>query len=67
MYPYYKKDMENGSLSEESALELLTCLWIKTLTVNKVRSQAHALSSAGTPPCIRMLQSVDRQPIKKMQ
>ena len=43
MYPYYKKDME------ESALELLTCLWIKTLTVNKVRSQAHTLSSAGSP------------------
>ena len=49
MYPYYKKDMENGSLSEESALELLTCFWIKTLTVNKVRSQAHTLSSAGSP------------------
>ena len=49
MYPYYKKDMENGSLSEESALEILTCLWIKTLTVNKVRSQAHTLSSAGSP------------------
>ena len=49
MYPYYKKDMENGSLSEESALELLTWLWIKTLTVNKVRSQAHTLSSAGSP------------------
>ena len=49
MYPYYKKNMENGSLSEESALELLTCLWIKTLTVNKVRSQAHTLSSAGSP------------------
>ena len=48
-YPNYKKDMENGSLSEESALELLTCLWIKTLTVNKVRSQAHTLSSAGSP------------------
>ena len=49
MYPNYKKDMENGSLSEESALELLTCLWIKTLTVNKVRSQAPTLSSAGSP------------------
>ena len=49
MYPYYKKDMENGTLTEESALELLTCLWIKTLTVNKVRSQSHTLSSAGSP------------------
>lgn len=30
-------------------MELLTCLWIKTLTINKVRSQAHTLSSAGSP------------------
>lgn len=49
MYPYYKKDLENGKISREEALELLTCLWIKTLTVNKVRSQAHTLSSAGSP------------------
>ena len=27
----------------------MTCLWIKTLTINKVRSQAHTLSSAGSP------------------
>ena len=45
MYPYY----HNDSISEEKALELLTNLWIKTLTVNKVRSKAHTLSSAGSP------------------
>lgn len=49
MYPYYIKDIREGSTTEEEALELLTCLWIKTLTVNKVRSQAHTLSSAGSP------------------
>lgn len=49
MYPYYKKDIDSGAISEEDALELLTCLWIKTLTVNKVRSQAHTESSAGSP------------------
>lgn len=49
MYPYYKKDIESGVLSKEDALELLACLWIKTLTINKVRSQAHTLSSAGSP------------------
>lgn len=49
MYPYYKRDIENGSITKEAALELLTCLWIKTLTINKVRSQAHTLSSAGSP------------------
>lgn len=49
MYPYYKKDMETHAITEAEALELLTCLWVKTLTVNKVRSQAHTLSSAGSP------------------
>ena len=34
MYPYYKADMDKELLTEESALELLTCLWIKTLTIN---------------------------------
>ena len=49
MFPYYKQDMEKGTITEPEALELLTCLWIKTLTVNKIRSQAHTLSSAGSP------------------
>ncbi len=49
MFPYYKKDMDAGKIAQEEALELLTCLWIKTLTVNKIRSQAHTLSSAGSP------------------
>lgn len=49
MYPYYIKDIKDGKITEEDALELLSCLWIKTLTVNKVRSQAHTLSSAGSP------------------
>lgn len=49
MYPYYIKDNNEKKITEEEALELLTCLWIKTLTVNKVRSQAHTLSSAGSP------------------
>ena len=49
MYPYYKKDKEEGKITDEEVLELLDCLWIKTLTINKVRSQAHTLSSAGSP------------------
>ena len=49
MYPYYNRDIKNGTINESEALELLTCLWIKTLTINKVRSQAHTLSSAGSP------------------
>lgn len=49
MYPYYNRDIKNGTIKESEALELLTCLWIKALTINKVRSQAHTLSSAGSP------------------
>ena len=49
MYPYYIHDIQEGVISEADALELLTCLWIKTLTINKVRSQAHTYSSAGSP------------------
>jgi formate C-acetyltransferase len=47
--PFYQQDRAAGRLSEEEAVELLDNLWIKTLTVNKVRSQAHTLSSAGSP------------------
>ncbi len=49
MYPYYIHDIRSKKITEDQALELLTCLWIKTLTINKVRSQTHTLSSAGSP------------------
>ena len=49
VYPYYASDLEKGIINEDKALELLTNLWIKTLTINKVRSQAHTFSSAGSP------------------
>ena len=49
MDPYYEKDLSEGKITEQEALEWLSCLWIKTLTINKVRSQAHTLSSAGSP------------------
>lgn len=49
MYPYYMADIESGEITRDEALELLTNLWIKLLTVQKIRSQAHTLSSAGSP------------------
>lgn len=49
IYPYLAADLEAGNITEEAAVEILTNLWIKTLTVNKVRSQAHTFSSAGSP------------------
>ena len=29
LYPFYKKDIENGTLTKEKAKELLCCFWIK--------------------------------------
>lgn len=49
MYPLYKKDIDAGKITRDEAIELLTCLWIKSLTVQKIRSQSHTLSSAGSP------------------
>lgn len=49
MYPYLKADLDKGTMTEDKAVELLTNLWIKTLTINKVRSQSHTYSSAGSP------------------
>ena len=48
VYPCYEASRARG-MTDEAAVELLTNLWIKTLTVNKVRSQAHTFSSAGSP------------------
>lgn len=49
MYDYYKRDIDSARITEAQAIELLTNLWIKTLTVQKIRSQGHSLSSAGSP------------------
>ncbi|MDQ0202892.1 glycyl radical protein [Pectinatus haikarae] len=49
MYPFFIKDIDKKRITKTDVLELLTCLWIKTLTINKVRSQAHTFSSAGSP------------------
>jgi len=49
VYPYLASDLSKGTITEDQAVELLTNLWIKTLTINKVRSQAHTFSSAGSP------------------
>lgn len=49
LYPYYKRDLEKGIETEESACELLTNLWLKTYTINKIRSWSHTQFSAGSP------------------
>ncbi|WP_195971019.1 glycyl radical protein [Clostridium thermobutyricum] len=49
LYPYLEKDLESGNITEDKAVELLTNLWIKTFTINKVRSWSHTQFSAGSP------------------
>lgn len=47
MYPYYKKDMEEGKLTREFAQELVDCIWVKLNDLNKVRDAASAEGFAG--------------------
>ena len=47
--PYYEKDLKEGRITEEAACELLTNLWLKTYTINKIRSWSHTRFSAGSP------------------
>lgn len=47
--PFYLKDLERGLETEETACERMTNLWLKTFTVNKIRSWSHTQFSAGSP------------------
>ena len=47
--PYYEADMASGVISEEEACELMCNLWLKTYTINKIRSWSHTQFSAGSP------------------
>lgn len=47
--PFYEKDLKSGKITESKAVELLTNLWLKTFTINKIRSWSHTRFSAGSP------------------
>lgn len=47
MYPYYKMDLDNGSLSREFAQELMDCIWVKLNDLNKCRDAGSAEGFAG--------------------
>jgi len=47
MYPYFKKDIDEGKITYEQAQELLDCLWVKFNDINKVRDAASADGFAG--------------------
>jgi formate C-acetyltransferase len=47
MYPYYKRDIEKGTLTREFAQELMDCIWVKLNDLNKCRDAASAEGFAG--------------------
>ena len=49
LFRFYKNDIINGKINEEFALELLENMWLKLLSVNKIRSWSHTRYSAGGP------------------
>ena len=48
LLPYFEKSRSQG-MTDDQALELLENLWIKTLTINKIRSAGHSKYQAGSP------------------
>jgi formate C-acetyltransferase len=49
LYPYYKADIDAGILSQEEALELLECIWIKFNEIVYMRNRNSARYFAGFP------------------
>lgn len=49
LYPYYKKDVENGTLTAEKALEIIECLWLKFNEIVYLRNKNSAKYFAGFP------------------
>lgn len=47
--PYYEQDLAHGTITEPQACELMCNLWLKTYTINKIRSWSHTQFSAGSP------------------
>lgn len=49
LIPFYKKDMEKGCLTEEAALEIMECLWLKFNQIVYMRNAHSAKFFAGFP------------------
>lgn len=49
LYPYYQRDIEEGRLSQQDALEILECLWLKFNQIVYLRNQNSAKYFAGFP------------------
>ena len=49
LYPYYKNDIEKGILTNEKALEIIECLWLKFNEIVYMRNSHSAKFFAGFP------------------
>ena len=49
LFPFYYQDKITAKISEEFASELLENMWIKLLSINKIRPWSHTRFSAGGP------------------
>jgi len=47
MYPFYRKDIENGAISDGEVLELLQCLRIKDMHINRTSGKLARQKNAG--------------------
>ena len=47
MYPFYSKDVETSSLNDEEALELLQCLRIKDMQLNRISGKLNRQKNEG--------------------
>ncbi|AEB06353.1 pyruvate formate-lyase [Coriobacterium glomerans PW2] len=47
--PFLEADLAQGRTTESAACELMCNLWLKTYTINKIRSWSHTQFSAGSP------------------
>ena len=47
MYPFYKKDIEEGRITDEEVLELLEILRIKNMKLNRVSGKANRAKNSG--------------------
>jgi pyruvate formate-lyase/glycerol dehydratase family glycyl radical enzyme len=47
MYPFYKKDIEEGKITDEQVLELLMCLRIKDMQWNRTSGRINRQKNAG--------------------
>jgi pyruvate formate-lyase/glycerol dehydratase family glycyl radical enzyme len=48
-FPLYKKDLEDGSITEAQALELLECLWIKLAESRRISPELGTFALNGYP------------------